>query len=295
MNKLIIRSVLFAFALSLLASCGDEAEPQYKDAKSTPMTFRVSHPAKTRATSTDFESGDRIGLYVSGADKPLEIGGNLVNNEVLAFDGSTWSADHFLFWDEGSYNAFAYYPYIKDVSSIEDQPFSVALDQSSRKTASELGGYEASDLLFATAKNVKASDSPVSLNFRHIMSKLTIRLIKGEDFDGEMPKTAVVYVHSTVPTATIDLQAGIVTREVKGVRKTIIAHQDEDDTYSAIIVSQRIDNRMPLVEVEMKGVSYFFESKFHFKPGMEHLVNLIISDNPDKVKINIGGEKVNWD
>ena len=74
----------------------------------------------------------------------------------------------------------------------------------------------------------------------------------------------------------------------------VVAHQDGDTSYSAIIVPQRIDNRQPLVEVEMMGVSYLFESKFLFKPGTEHLVNLVISENPDKVKINIGGEKQNW-
>ena len=126
------------------------------------------------------------------------------------------------------------------------------------------------------------------------MSKLKIRLIKGEDFEGEMPTTAKVYVHSTVPTATVDLQAGVVTRYVKGARHTIVAHQDGDTNYSAIIVPQRLDNRVPLVEVVMNGVSYFYESKFQFKSGTEHLVNLIISNNPDQVKINIGGEIKDW-
>lgn len=51
---------------------------------------------------------------------------------------------------------------------------------------------------------------------------------------------------------------------------------------------------MSLVEVVMNGVSYFYESKFQFKPGTEHLVNLIISNNPDQVKINIGGEIKDW-
>ena len=51
---------------------------------------------------------------------------------------------------------------------------------------------------------------------------------------------------------------------------------------------------MPLIEVEMKGVSYLFESKFQFKAGTEHLVNLIISDNPEKVKIDVGGEVQGW-
>ncbi|MDO5527468.1 MAG: hypothetical protein Q4F85_15450 [Prevotella sp.] len=57
---------------------------------------------------------------------------------------------------------------------------------------------------------------------------------------------------------------------------------------------QRLDNRVPFVEVIMKGVSYLFESKFLFKSGVNHLVNLVIDDNPENVKIDIGGEIENW-
>lgn len=259
------------------------------------MTFLVSYPGQaTRATETSFEQNDKIGLYVADAKAQLEIGGNLVNNEALTYDGSKWAAARTLYWDKGTYTAYAYYPYMEDVSSITDQPFSVVLDQSTAKSKEALGGYEASDLLFASSKNISASASPIPLNFKHIMSKLKIRLVKGEDFEGDMPTTAQVTIHNTVPTATIDLQAGVATRYVKGTRKSIIAHQDDATSYSAIIVPQRIENRMPLIEVVMKGVSYLFESKFQFKPGTEHLVNLIISDNPDQVKIDIGGEITDW-
>ena len=259
------------------------------------MTFSVSYPGvKSRATDTNFEENDKIGLYVAQADTPLEIGGNLVNNEALTFDGNTWTSGRTLYWDDGSFNAYAYYPYTQNISSIEDQPFSVSTDQSTAKTATSLGGYEASDLLFANSKGITASAAPISLNFKHIMSKLKIRLIKGEDFEGDMPTTATVYIHNTVPTATIDLQAGVATRYVKGTRQSITAHQDDDFSYSAIIVPQRVDNRMPLIEVVMKGVSYLFESKFQFKPGVEHLVNLTITENPEQVKIDIGGEIKGW-
>lgn len=286
---------LCAVAVALLTACAEDDVPQYKDAKSTPMTFVVDHPSMVRATDSNFETGDRIGLYVSAAGAPLEIGGNLVNNEALTFDGSQWTAARTLYWDEGTYNAYAYYPYIKDVSSVEDQLFSVSVDQSTARTSTSLGGYEASDLLFATSKGVRASDEPVQLAFRHIMSKITIRLVKGEDFEGEMPKNATVYVHNTVTEATIDLQAGVATRHAKAPRQTITAHHDGDNLYSAIVVPQRIENRMPFIEVIMNNMSYLYESKFLFKPGMEHFVNLIIPNNPNSTKIEIGGGIKNWE
>lgn len=283
-------------ALSILglASCSnDDSTEAPKSAKDTPMTFDVIHPSQTRATATEFENGDKIGVYIAKADAPLEIGGNTLNNEPLTLTSGTWTPSQNLYWDEGTYNAYAYYPYMS-VTSIEDQPVSVATDQSKGATDGEKSAYEASDLLYAQAKGLTASTSPVTLSFRHIMSKLTIRLVKGEDFEGDMPTDAEIYIHNTVPTATLDISAGIVTRDVKGKTSTIKARQESDFQFGAIIVPQRLDNRVPLVEVVMKGVSYLFESKFLFKPGVDHLVNLVITDNPEQVKIEVGGEVENW-
>lgn len=291
------RHILYiGVALSLLglASCSnDDSTEAPVSARETPMTFDVVHPSQTRATATDFENGDKIGVYIAKADMPLEIGGNALNNEPLTLTSGKWTPGKNLFWDEGTYNAYAYYPYM-NVTSIEDQPVSVATDQSSAETNGTLSGYEASDLLYAKTSNVAASTSPVTLSFKHVMSKLTIRLVKGEDFEGEMPTDAEIFIHNTVPTATFDFSAGIVTRDVKGKRATIKARQESNFQFGAIIVPQRLDNRVPLVEVVMKGVSFLFESKFLFKPGVDHLVNLVITDNPEKVKIEVGGEVENW-
>ena len=291
------RHILYiGVALSLLglASCSnDDSTEAPVSAKETPMTFDVVHPSQTRATATDFENGDKIGVYIAKADMPLEIGGNALNNEPLTLTSGKWTPGKNLFWDEGTYNAYAYYPYM-NVTSIEDQPVSVATDQSSAETNGTLSGYEASDLLYAKTSNVAASTSPVTLSFKHVMSKLTIRLVKGEDFEGEMPTDAEIFIHNTVPTATFDISAGIVTRDVKGKKTTIKARQESDFQFGAIIVPQRLDNRVPLVEVIMKGVSFLFESKFLFKPGVDHLVNLVITDNPEKVKIEVGGEVEIW-
>lgn len=281
-------------AAALLGSCSsDDGGQTPTEANRVPMTFRITYPGETRATETAFETGDRVGLFVASDSLPLETGGNLVNNEPLTLNNGTWAASQTLYWSDGTFNAYAYYPYTSNISSIEEQPFSVSTDQSTAKTGTALGGYEASDLLYASAAGLRAGSSPISLAFKHVLSRLKIQLIKGEDYKGDLPANTEVYVHNTVADATINLSTGVVTRKSANPTQTIRARKESDFTYSAIIVPQTIAYRMPLVEVVADGVSYMFESKFTFKPGVQHRVNLIISDNPNQMKIEIGGEIVN--
>lgn len=290
MKKPIIFSTLI-----LLCACGSETDTIPTEmAKPMPMKFEAFYPGETRATEDSFEDGDRIGLFVADEALPLDIGGNLVNNQSLTLSNGNWTARQTMYWNDGTYNAYAYYPYTDKVSSTEGQPFSISTDQSSAKTGTTPGGYEASDLLFASTKGIKASAKPIPLQFRHIMSKLRIRLIKGEDYEGDIPETAQVFVHNTITSATVDLAEGIATRDPKAAGKSIKARNDGNGYYSAIIVPQKIENRLPLVEVVTQGMSYIFESRFTFKPGMEHRVNIIISNNPEKTRIEIGGEVDNW-
>ena len=125
--KHIILYAGFALALALPTACSqddgtDGAAPAPTDARHTPMTFAVTHPAQTRATDAGFDEGDSIGLFVAAEDAPLEIGGNLVNNEPLRLTAGTWAANRTLYWDEGTYNAYAYYPYTRPVSSRGQRP-----------------------------------------------------------------------------------------------------------------------------------------------------------------------------
>lgn len=279
----------------LLIPCGCSETDQVQESDEMLITFDMQHPALARATTSAFEKQDQIGVYMTGHGIPLEVAGNFLNNERLTFDGTKWNPARKLYWDEGSFDVFAYYPYIPSLTGVDDLPFSVALDQSVTSTDSGLDGYEASDFLWATDQNVTASDSPVSLSFKHRMSKMVVRLMKGKDYDGDIPEDAEVYIHNTVPSATIDLSVGIVTRNTHGTAQTIKAKKVNKTQYTAIVVPQRLTNQVPLVEVVMKGVSYMVESKFVFKPGIQHTLSVTISKNPEQVKIEIGGEIEDWE
>lgn len=299
MKRMTLYSI-YAACLGLalcLAGCGQEEMTEAGEQPADVMRFSLTHPdegARTRVTETHFEKDDRIGLYVCTAEAPLEVGGNYVNNALLTFNGSAWHPERPIFWNNGSYDVYAYYPQVSPVTSVDDLPFSVATDQQAEGNEQTPGGYEASDFLWASAKKQTAGNEAVKLNFRHCMSKLTVRLVKGPDYDGDELPEAEVYVHNTVTEATVDLAVGIVTPAKFGKLHTVKAKAAGKDEYTAVLVPQRIANRVPLIEVVMKGVSYLVETNFRFKQGIHHTFTLIISKNPEQVKIEIGGELENW-
>ena len=255
------------------------------------MKFAAEYPT-TRATATAFESGDAMGVYVSQYDgevaAPLQVSGNYANNVKSTFDGSKWVNSSAIYWADGKFDVFAYYPYDKP-ASVDEYKFTVALDQSTPETADALSGYEASDFLWAKATGISKMDA-VPLTFKHRMSKVVINLVKGEDYEGDIPAEAVVRIHNTVPAAVIDLATGVVTKNGYESAKSITTKKVSDGVYTAIVVPQRLENKLPLIEVLSHGVSYLVESKFVFRSGTQHTINLTLNNNPDKVKIEIGGE-----
>ena len=196
------------------------------------------------------------------------------------------------FTSQGKLDFYAYYPRM-DVNSIEELPFSVSLDQSVPAGETTMSAYEASDFLWTRTLGITRMES-VPLVFKHKMSKIIVNLQKGIDYEGDLPSDAILLIHNTIPDALIDLSTGDVVKSPRSVTQTIIAQKEADGVYSAIIVPQMLTNRVPLFELICQDVSYLVESKFNFKSGICHSVNFALSDNPERVKISIGGEIDGW-
>lgn len=284
-----LRAGSLVFLLGMTA-CNNESNELNIMSDKDVIAFDVLHPNhQSRLSDTSFEDDDLVGLYLTSHNTPLELSGNYANNAKLSYSFKKWKTDKPIYWNEGTYDVYAYYPYVASPVSVDDFPVAVSSNQH------EAANYACSDFLWAGKKNVQASDGTVTLKFQHCMSRLVVQLVKGEDFEGDLPDEAEVYIHSTVPSATADLNVGVVTRNQYADPITIRAKSLGDQRYAAIVVPQRINNRQPLVEVVMKGVSYLYESKFLFKPGVQHNVTLAVSKNPEQVKIEIGGELKNWE
>ncbi len=243
--------------------------------------------SSTKVTGNSFDFGDSFGVYVVERGLPLQASGNYATNSSVRKGSGGWTVTPKIYWGEGEYDIYAYYPFVSPApASVDEYRIEVSTDQT--------GGYGQSDFLWAKTSPVSRAAS-IPVVFRHRMSRVDVNLIKGEDFEGDIPGDALVYIHNTVTSALADLSTGDVVKDPFSSVNTITACKKSTGSYSAIIVPQRIENRRPLVEIVVGKVSYLFESTFVFKQGMCHTVNITLSDDPEKVLINIGGEIETWE
>lgn len=291
------RNIIYlAAAVLMMSGCAGALKTE--DSPSLEMKFELEYPGyRTKATGSGFGQGDIAGLfmteYVGGEPSRLMSSGNAVNNARLTFDGAAWHSRPLMWWDiDTRYDVYGYYPYASP-SSVDEYRFSVMENQAAPRIGTELGGYEASDFLWAKASGVSYPQK-VRLQFSHRMSRILINLVKGSDFDGELPDDIVVRVHNVVTDAVIDLGTGIVVKDSWAATHSITACRESAGRYAAIVVPQNMLHRQPLVEVITGGTSYMLEGRIDFKSGTEHTVDVTLSRDPSKIRIDIGGEITGW-
>ena len=273
------KTIFIAISILLLAACGKEATQEQNV-----MRFQFGYPG-TRATATGFEANDAVSLYavqwVGGVQYPLQIGGNYLNNEKITFDGIDWNPERTLYWADTPCDFYALYPYQASITSIERSPFNLAADQNAND------GYEASDLLFAYAENKARTDGPVALQFKHMMSKIKVNLVKGPNFEGDIPNDVIAHIYNTITSCTVNLATGSVEKDAFGERKTLTMHKIDNEHFEAVVVPQNIEKRTPLIELTMGGIAYLLETSLSFRPGYAHTITVTLNTSPDQEQIEI--------
>lgn len=289
------RSILLVAIVLCAFSCAKNGDVN----ESSVIRFNIG--MQTKVTGTSFDSGDAISLWAveqAGVEKvPLQIGGNYFNNERINFNGTLWAASRTLYWSDYACDFYAVYPYLPGITSVEEQPITVAVDQSTARVGSTLGGYEASDYLWASAENRTRSGGAVPLSFRHMMSKCEIKVIKGDAYEGEIPDDIVVHIYNTTTSGKLNLIKGSVSKDAFGEKKTITAKKINNQLFEAVLVPQNIEKRTPLIEVTMGGIAYLLEYSLSFRPGYKHTINLTVNTSPDQemIEISIDAGYGSWD
>lgn len=286
-----ISRYFMAFAMTIaLAACDNESEKivEVYTPEEGEIQLMMMHPHQTRVTETSFEASDSIGVYVTANDVALQLAGNEVNNELFTYNGTSWTSKRKVYWNTGKHNVYAFYPYSKKVNDVVDYSFSVQTDQSTD------WGYTHSDFLFALALDVTASADPVAMQFEHKLSNVVVMLQKGENYEGDLPNNAEVYILSTVTQAVIDLSTGDAAKDNYAGTETIRCRKISSGEYCAVVVPQSLTSRRPLVEVIIDNVSYLMEGKISYRSGYRHTIVVTLDKTPEQVKIEIGGEMGGW-
>lgn len=288
-------NLLGCFTLLSICACSSDGSDGNTDVIQPPvenkLAINISTNISSRATEEAFEAGDCVGLYVAnygkdGKPTALKTSGNHVDNLKFTYNG-TWTPAQAVYWQDATTHAdfYLYYPYTSSISSVDAMPFNVKEDQSKE------ADYKACDLLIGKAADIAPTKNEIMITAKHVISQMAIKVVPGNGFTQTSLDAAkvAVKVNGVKTTSTVNLATATAT----GNAKSITAYK-AGETYKAIIVPQRIDTRLPLIEVVMEGVSYICNSRFVFKPGMEHLVNVVIDKNANQTKIDINGSTTKW-
>lgn len=297
-----MKKSIFILSVATLLTMGCSKESNYvgEDSNLDPNEIRIEASlGGTRATLTNFEVGDQMSLYaveyVGDDVAEVQPSGNYINNEKMTYNGSEWESDRTLYWSDAQCDFYGFYPY-QPTGSLKDLYFEVATDQSQPSADGVLGGYEASDLMWAKAEKHSREDGNVKLQFSHMMTRVVVDIVRGKKYEGELPEDIEVHLYNTATTAIVDWTIGSLKTDPQGGRKTITMRQLDTDTFDAIVVPQFIERRTPLVEITMDGIAYLLEMSMSFRPGRQHTITVTLNTSPEqeKIEIEIEGDVEDW-
>ena len=223
--------MIAAAAAVCLAACSknEDGIPGDRTLRITPtignpsLTPAAMTAASTRATDTDFELGDKVGLKVTmTAD-----GKDFVSNKPMTFDGTDYKAEGFLWYEDvnATSTLFAYYPW-QEGGDIPAE-FSVKADQSG-------DNYTASDLIVAVKAGVKPTLSSTQMTFKHKMSRIVIDVTNESGFD-----ITNIVIKGAVGTGVLDPATGNFTAKADAEASDLIANTaTANKVYYALLVPQ---------------------------------------------------------
>lgn len=290
---------MLGLSAMLFAGCMTDVEvgvPQQEIATDGLIAINISSSidqvSTTRVNDNGFCDGDAIGIYVvnyeDGESGALQQSGNQVDNVKYVYDepNNNWIADKDVYYRDNytPVDIIGYYPYAKP-SSVTAYPFEVSKDQSTVAANGALGGYEASDFLWAKAANITPTASRVNLKFQHCMSGVQVTLVEGSGWsDGEWDRVEkAVLVVNTKRKSTIDLATGAITA-VGDVLATGIVPYSGDDNYRAVVVPQSVTAGTALLSLTVDGIPYGYKYKvdgaysdFEYLSGKLHKFSVKVS------------------
>lgn len=263
--------------------------------------------AATRVTSTDFEAGDALGLYVVADGREFEQSGNAADNarmEVSSGGAIAGNPRAVYYPDQKrAVSFYSYYPYAASVGNVRAHRFAVSGDQS------VLAQYKAADFCYGQKLGVTPSTSAQSINYAHKLSQVLVNVTIPNAISGKkVASVALGVMFGVENSADVNLTTGAITQVTDKV-DSVVMHRAADVTaatgattthFAAVVPAQTFAPR-DASSGGLIGFSIKFEdnSELYYiyynlgqivlTSGSSNTLNLVVGDRGD---ISLSGEPV---
>ena len=200
------------FTLALLAgamvSCSTEDTAPSTQNDKVAVQFTGGINVNTRAAGVAWADGDRIGIFMTGADQSLSADAiqEGVDNVCYQTSGSSAfspiSGGKTIFFPiDGDVDFYSYYPQ----TTVSD--YKVALNVADQTS------QEAIDFMYAQTKGCHKSIPQVELKFNHMLSNLVLNVQPGNGLTEDDLNKLKVTIKDQNTTATFNLADGLISGE----------------------------------------------------------------------------------
>ena len=234
----------------------------------------------TKATAEGFETGDALGLYAVNYENGNQTPGTLLaeGNQadhvkyIFNFENWQWTPVKKVYYKDVNTNVdlYVFYPHAEP-ESIEAYNFEVQKDQSKAKTQTALGGYEASDFLWAKVENVAPTEGKIKVQLDHKMAGIHVVLAEGTGFEeGEFALIAKsVLATGVTRKASINMATGAVIPVGDAQATGIVMCPQTDGSFRAVVAPQTVAAQTSLFSITVEGLTYKFrkDADFTYEAG----------------------------
>ena len=234
----------------------------------------------TKVTAEGFETGDALGLYAVNYENGNQTPGTLLaeGNQadhvkyIFSYENWQWTPVKKVYYKDINTNVdlYVFYPHAEP-ESVEAYNFEVKKDQSTPRVQNNMGGYEASDFLWAKAENIAPTEGKIKITLDHKMAGAHVILTEGDGFEeGEF---ALIEKHAaamgTTRKAAINMATGQVTPVGGAQSDGIQMCPQTDGSFRAVVVPQTVAAGTPLFSLTVEGMVYNFKKDvdFTYEPG----------------------------
>lgn len=291
----------FKFLAMLLTAitftaCSNKDENEFAVDKTIRLSANIQSQ-QTRATmanspnlqNTAFNEGAEINVYIQDADNPGTWIDGFSNGVTYTVNGDQLeSAVEAKYPASNKVDVYAVYP--KTVK-IGDTTFNMG-DSQSRED-----GYLEKDLMFANKVNHNASDGTVRLTFKHMLSKIIVKILPGTTgMDVSTINDLCMDDIYTSIAISQTMTGGLVLGEPQGSKNYIhVNSQEELSTdfenvgVTSIIVPQTVPEDTRLFDFTLGDISfsYYTDSPIEFKSGCVHTITLTLDNSNVKMRDHV--------